>query len=89
LYTKEYFLITEETFPSILSRSKVCQRFEVELNPIETAIQSLCKKNEEIADICALHYDPLTASTSMNSLTLALNGVFATFIQSLNQQIND
>ena len=71
---KIVYLKTEETFPAILSRSKVIQRVEIDLNPIETAIQSIDMKNNQILDIIALHNDKSKPDLSLNSLTLALNG---------------
>jgi hypothetical protein len=76
LWTKLFFLKTEETFPAILSRSKVIQRIEVDLNPIESAILSIENKNNQILDLCALHSDP-SKNNSTNSLTMALNGLIA------------
>lgn len=73
LCIREFYLVTEETFPSILSRSKVCERHQIELSPIETAIQSIEKKNNEIRNM----YIDLTpeSSKTVGSLTMALNGI--------------
>ena len=66
--------MTEETFPSILSFSRVIERHEVELTPIENAIVNIERKNEELRDIYTSLSDP-TSSASINGLTMALNGV--------------
>lgn len=74
LWTREYFLVTEETFPSILTRSKVKEHHQIEISPIETALRSIEKKNSEITDLyTTLSVEPKQEKVA--SLTMTLNGI--------------
>lgn len=70
-----YYLQTEDAFPSTQTRSEVIIRREVELSPIETAIEAVRVKNSQIQDLISLFSDPSNSNQSLNSLTMALNGV--------------
>ena len=65
-------MVTEETFPGILSRSKVTKHHEIELSPIQTAVQSIEKKNDEIT---TLYTSVESKDKGVGSLTMALNGI--------------
>ena len=69
--------MTEETFPTIHSRSKVKQHHCVERSPIEMAVRSMEKKSQEMAQLAqtfSSHGEEQSVA-SLNSLTMALNGV--------------
>ncbi|KAH8549128.1 hypothetical protein BGW37DRAFT_121469 [Umbelopsis sp. PMI_123] len=85
LWTEKTTLICEDSFPTILRRTRVIKTIVVELSPIENAVHAMEQKNAELAALERkyAHYipkvskgqqQPSTNTNNINPFSMALNG---------------
>jgi dedicator of cytokinesis protein 3 len=72
------FLETEDHFPGVRRRSLIIGSTEIELSPIDNAINVIESKNDQLIALVATHQalvDAGTPPTNINEFTMVLNGV--------------
>ncbi|KYQ90993.1 DOCK family protein [Tieghemostelium lacteum] len=72
LWIKNHFLFTESSFPTIHRRSEVIKKSQVDLSPLENAINSVSQKNEELDEMVKKY--ERSPQLNLNPLAMALNG---------------
>jgi hypothetical protein len=84
LWTEKTTLICEDSFPTILRRSRVIKTMVVELSPIENAVYAMEQKNNELAALERKYAQTIpkasktsqssTNTNNINPFSMALNG---------------
>ncbi|GAM25576.1 hypothetical protein SAMD00019534_087510 [Acytostelium subglobosum LB1] len=67
-----YFII-KDTFPTIHRRSEIIKRYEVNLSPIDNAVNTVIGKNNELMEMSTKHENGVEANLS--PFTMVLKGV--------------
>jgi hypothetical protein len=77
LWLSTTYLITEHTFPCIYKRSMVVSKQQIELGPLENAVNSIESKTQELFELVEEFEERAKAGTDINisPLSMAVNGV--------------
>ncbi|EFA75710.1 SH3 domain-containing protein [Heterostelium album PN500] len=77
LWLMNIYLVCETHFPSTERRSRVIDRHQYEVSPIENALNSVVQKNEELLARIDKYSQPPTNGQpdNINPLTMTLNGI--------------
>ncbi|KYQ89326.1 SH3 domain-containing protein [Tieghemostelium lacteum] len=73
LWITNYYYFIQDTFPTIHRRSEIIKRTEIELAPIDNAVNSIIGKNVELIEMIAKHEHAAESNTS--HFTMVLKGV--------------
>jgi len=70
------YILCKEAFPTNRRRVHVVDKKEVQLNPVENAVETVIEKTKELQQkIAAVSATPLGESVDLNPLSMGLNGV--------------
>eukprot|EP01133_Synstelium_polycarpum_P010994 gene10994-12806_t len=73
LWITNHYYVIQDTFPTIHRRSEIVKRYEVELSPIENAVNTVIGKNVELVEMSGKHENGNEANIS--PFTMVLKGV--------------
>ncbi|EFA84626.1 DOCK family protein [Heterostelium album PN500] len=73
LWIRNHFLITDSTFPTIHRRAEVIKKKEVEVSPVENALNSVTQKTTDLEEMISKY--ELNQQLNLNPLAMALNGM--------------
>eukprot|EP01132_Coremiostelium_polycephalum_P005856 gene5856-7285_t len=73
LWIMNLYLICDKSFPSTERRSLICERRQIELSPIENALNTVVQKNEEL--LSRIDKYQANPQETLSPLTMTLNGV--------------
>jgi len=74
LWLRNFYYITEDTFPTIHRRLQIIQKVLAESSPPEVAFKAVVDKNKELKELI-LHYKSITENEPINPLSMQLQGV--------------
>jgi len=73
LWIINYYYVIQDSFPTIQRRSEITKRYEIELAPIDNAVNTITGKNVELVEMMTKHENGSESSTS--PFTMVLKGV--------------
>eukprot|EP00698_Gefionella_okellyi_P019378 TRINITY_DN5933_c0_g1_i1.p1 TRINITY_DN5933_c0_g1~~TRINITY_DN5933_c0_g1_i1.p1 ORF type:complete len:1635 (-),score=396.60 TRINITY_DN5933_c0_g1_i1:118-4926(-) len=73
IWINNLYLVTQDLFPCIFTRSEVERVVHRELSPVEFAVDAMRTKNSDIAALITKHKQE--GAVNMNKFTMTLNGV--------------
>eukprot|EP01132_Coremiostelium_polycephalum_P004848 gene4848-6043_t len=73
LWIINYYYVIQDTFPTIHRRSEIIKRYDVELAPIDNAVNTIIGKNSELIEMISKHEHG--TESSISPFTMVLKGV--------------
>ncbi|EFA76537.1 hypothetical protein PPL_10305 [Heterostelium album PN500] len=73
LWITNYHFVIQDTFPTIHRRSEIVRRYEINLSPIDNAVNTVSGKNSELMEMCNKHEHG--NESNISPFTMVLKGV--------------
>lgn len=87
MWIRNFYYITEDTFPTIHRRSEIKRKVVTELSPIENAVSSVRQKNREIEELSIRYRE--NENEKLSNFTMILKGVIDAAVNGGPQKYRD